>query len=74
LYPDPQQLAVYKEERAVYTSSKETLNGLRDVPAVTVDGTRIELYGNIGTAADTDAVPMFGGEGIGLFRTEFLFI
>ena len=50
---------------------------LRDVigkPAVTLDGTRITLSANIGAASDIAAVKESGAEGVGLFRTEYLFI
>jgi phosphoenolpyruvate-protein phosphotransferase (PTS system enzyme I) len=50
---------------------------LRDVigkPAVTLDGTRITLSANIGASSDIEAVKKSGAEGVGLFRTEYLFI
>jgi len=47
---------------------------VRDKPAVTLDGTRITLSANVEQANDTDAVLASGAEGVGLFRTEYLFI
>jgi phosphotransferase system enzyme I (PtsP) len=47
---------------------------LRDVPAVTVDGTRISLLTNAGLAVDLENLDETGAEGIGLFRTEFQFM
>jgi phosphotransferase system enzyme I (PtsI) len=49
------------------------LESLRDLPAETVDGRRITLAANIGSPEDIDAALDVGAEGVGLFRTEFLF-
>ena len=43
-------------------------------PAVTADGTRVELAANIGSAAEAEAAVRQGADGVGLFRTEFLFM
>ena len=47
---------------------------LRDLPAVTKDGVRIELTANIGTHMDVDNALTYGAEGVGLFRSEFIFM
>jgi phosphotransferase system enzyme I (PtsI) len=52
----------------------EKLKDAHDKPAVTLDGKRIILSANIGTARDIKSVQDAGAEGVGLFRTEFLFI
>jgi phosphotransferase system enzyme I (PtsI) len=53
---------------------EEKLRDVRDKPAVTLDGTRIMLSANVEQVSDTDAVKAGGAEGVGLFRSEFLFI
>ncbi len=51
-----------------------SLSDLRDKPAVTGDGHRLKLYANIGGPSDMDKVIESGGEGVGLLRTEILFM
>ncbi len=53
---------------------RSALQTLRDTPAVTRDGQRIELQANIELPEDVDAVRNEGGDGIGLYRTEFLYM
>ena len=53
---------------------QEEALSLKDLPAVTPDGLKIELWGNIAHPDETGAVLSSGGSGIGLFRTEFLFM
>lgn len=55
-------------------SGKEELAKLKDLPAETLDGHRVEVCGNIGTVKDCDGIIRNGGEGVGLYRTEFLFM
>ena len=52
----------------------ETFGELRDKPAVTPDGHRVRLFANIENVDDTDGVAENGAEGIGLFRTEYLWM
>jgi phosphotransferase system enzyme I (PtsP) len=60
-------LAVTQKRRAAYAA-------LRDLPAVTLDGERIELMVNAGLRDDVAALDVTGADGIGLFRTEFQFL
>lgn len=53
---------------------QEEALSLKDLPAVTPDGLKIELWGNIAHPDEASAVLSSGGSGIGLFRTEFLFM
>lgn len=53
---------------------RETIEALVDQPAITLDGTRVHLYANIGGVEDARQAIESGAEGVGLFRTEFLFI
>lgn len=54
--------------------AQERLRALVDLPAVTLDGQRIVLSANIGSVEEAEAVRASGAEGVGLFRTEFLFL
>ena len=47
---------------------------LKDLPAVTIDGVKVELMANIGTHMDVDNALKYGAEGVGLFRSEFVFM
>ena len=64
----------YEAMRAEYLHQRELLNVYRDRPTVDADGNRYGLYANIGSAAEAQAAADAGAEGIGLFRTEFLFM
>ena len=55
-------------------SLEDKLREIKDLPATTLDGQSVVLSGNIEKAGDSDAVKLFGAEGVGLFRTEYLFI
>ncbi|MFN0132854.1 MAG: phosphoenolpyruvate--protein phosphotransferase [Phycisphaerales bacterium] len=74
LDPDPAELDAYRaylEQRRVFKLSLDELAGL---PSVTRDGTPIELLGNIEFPEEIDAVFAHGGQGVGLYRTEFLYL
>lgn len=64
----------YEAKRAEYLHQRELLNVYRDRPTVDADGNHYGLYANIGSAAEAQAAADAGAEGIGLFRTEFLFM
>lgn len=72
--PTEEQIAEYTKRAEEFLANKEALKALKDKPSVSVDGHRVELVGNIGSPADVDAVNTNGGEGVGLFRTEFLYM
>ena len=67
-------LARYRRKRAGFAKSQQSLKKLRAVPAVTRDGCRIGLQANIELPADVDAALAAGAEGVGLFRSEFMFM
>lgn len=73
-YPSRVQIAAYREEQWQYELRKEQLSKLRDLPTCSVDGHRVELAANIGKLEDLQKVLDSGAEGIGLFRTEFLYM
>lgn len=69
--------AVQEELKAVqnqYLSEKHELAKLKDLPAVTLDGHQVEVCANIGTVRDIAGAERNGAEGVGLYRTEFLFM
>jgi phosphoenolpyruvate-protein phosphotransferase (PTS system enzyme I) len=72
--PTDQTLFEYGRLVRVQVNLEEKLRDVIDKPAVTLDGTRIILSANIGAATDIAAVKKSGAEGVGLFRTEYLFI
>ncbi len=74
LHPDEQTLARYQHEAEQARSLAVRLQSLRDVPAQTADGVRIELMGNIEFPYEVEHCLERGADGIGLYRTEFLYL
>ncbi|MFH1336556.1 MAG: phosphoenolpyruvate--protein phosphotransferase, partial [Candidatus Zixiibacteriota bacterium] len=72
--PDEDTLVEYEKRRKFILKRTAELSQLRSLPAETLDGRKIELSANIEFPADTDAALEYGAEGIGLFRTEYLYI
>ncbi|MFD2180298.1 phosphoenolpyruvate-protein phosphotransferase PtsI [Veronia pacifica] len=72
--PNAEELERFKSIRNSFLAEKEELAKLKDLPAITLDGHQVEVCGNIGTVKDCDGVNRNGGEGVGLYRTEFLFM
>jgi phosphotransferase system enzyme I (PtsI) len=72
--PSEQTLFIYGQLEVKRHSVQERLDALHDLPAQTLDGHRMILSGNIELPTDTPAVLAAGAEGIGLFRTEFLYL
>ncbi|ACE62026.1 phosphoenolpyruvate-protein phosphotransferase PtsI [Actinobacillus pleuropneumoniae] len=72
--PSDEALAEFKAIQERVAAEKAELAKLKDLPAETLDGHRIEVAGNIGTIRDVDGVLRNGGESVGLYRTEFLFM
>jgi len=72
--PTDQSLYEYGQLLRKQTTLQERLRDVLLKPAITLDGHRVALSANIETAADTDEVKSNGAEGVGLFRTEYLFI
>jgi phosphotransferase system enzyme I (PtsI) len=71
--PAPAVERDYERVGAEIREAREALRDLIDVPAVTLDGERITLMANVTRIADTEAAVLYGAEGIGLYRTEFVF-
>src|ERR671925_2295502 len=72
--PDPIVLAEYRARQAEIKTERKRLKRLKSTPAATVDGTPIELFANIELPQDMPEVLEAGAEGVGLFRTEFMFL
>lgn len=72
--PSEAQIAEYTAKQEAFKAEQEELKKLIDVKTVTKSGKRVEVCGNIGSPADAAAVLENGGDGIGLFRTEFLYM
>ncbi len=72
--PDKLILAEYKLRQSAWELERKKLKRLRTARANTLDGTVIELYANIEKPEDIDEVKANGATGIGLFRSEFLFL
>lgn len=72
--PDSETLDRYKKKQAKYIEQKELLNRLKGKEDVTLDGTKIKLYANIGNVKDIALVLANDAAGIGLFRSEFIYL
>lgn len=72
--PDEATLETYKKAQADYVAYQKELAELKDKPAETKDGHKVELVGNIGSPNDVEGVLKNGGQGVGLYRTEFLYM
>src|SRR5262249_37933126 len=74
LQPDEEPSARYRHEAEEQRSVAARLEMLRDLPAQTTDGLRIDLFGNIEFPYEVDHCLQRGADGIGLYRTEFLYL
>ncbi|HDA2385305.1 TPA: phosphoenolpyruvate--protein phosphotransferase [Staphylococcus aureus] len=72
--PTEDELIACQDKRERYFADKKELQKLRDADTVTVDGVHAELAANIGTPNDLPGVIENGAQGIGLYRTEFLYM
>ena len=72
--PDEETYKIYLNKQLEYNSLQKNLYKLKDLPAETADGYRVNLTANIELSKEIDAVLDHGADGIGLYRTEFLFL
>ncbi|MDR1219978.1 MAG: phosphoenolpyruvate--protein phosphotransferase [Treponema sp.] len=72
--PDPEILKKLEEKEERQRREKENLEKRRGKPTLTKDGRPLKLYANIGSVSDADAALAGDAEGIGLFRSEFLYL
>ena len=72
--PSREDIERLKKLEAQLAEEKAELAKLKDLPALTLDGHRVDVVANIGTIRDCEGVDRNGAEGVGLYRTEFLFM
>lgn len=72
--PTEEVLAHYRELMEIKKEERQKLEKLRDEDCVSLDGKRMNLYGNMSSPVDAKKLLESGAEGIGLYRTEFLFL
>ncbi|WP_411752936.1 phosphoenolpyruvate-protein phosphotransferase PtsI [Serratia sp. (in: enterobacteria)] len=72
--PTAEVIEQLKAVHAQYVTEKNDLAKLKDLPAITLDGHQVEVCANIGTVRDVAGAERNGAEGVGLYRTEFLFM
>ncbi len=72
--PDPLTIENYRREQQIFISQQRELEKLRDLPAQTQDRYRFVLAANIEVPEEIKSVLMHGAEGIGLYRTEYLYL
>jgi phosphotransferase system enzyme I (PtsI) len=72
--PEAETLAAYRKLQREFFDLKDQLAANRDLPAKTADGIEVELLANINKVADAQAAKAMGASGVGLFRTEYIFL
>jgi phosphotransferase system enzyme I (PtsI) len=72
--PDPVVLGEYRLRQSQHGLERQKLKRLKSTPSATLDGTPVELFANIELPEDLGDVQESGAQGVGLFRTEFLFM
>ncbi|CAM4228429.1 phosphoenolpyruvate--protein phosphotransferase [Erysipelothrix inopinata] len=72
--PTEEQKTEYAAKAEAFAEHRRSLLELKDAETITKDGHKVELAGNIGTPKDVEGVNNNGGEAVGLYRTEFLYM
>ncbi len=72
--PDEVTLADYTKKKDAFLQEKQALQVLKDKPSITLDGHRVDIVANIGNPSDMDVANENGCEGVGLLRSEFLYM
>ena len=72
--PEQETVAAYIQRRIDFEKERAALEKLMGLETPTKDGEKVQLFANIGTPEDASQVIAYDGEGVGLFRTEFLFM
>ncbi|GIO24677.1 phosphoenolpyruvate--protein phosphotransferase [Oceanobacillus sp. J11TS1] len=72
--PTEEEIKLYEEKQAAFAKQQEEWAKLKDEPTFSADGEQVDLAANIGTPDDVEGVLNNGGEGVGLYRTEFLYM
>lgn len=74
LSPDERTHRTYAEKQEAERELKQKLKEMNRLPAVTTDGRQVHLYANVGSLKDVELAKKHGAEGVGLFRSEFLYM
>ncbi len=74
LKPTEEEIKEYQQKQKEFNEYQESLKVLIDQPSVTLDNHKVIVAGNIGNTKDADGVVSYGGESVGLYRTEFLYM
>ena len=74
LSPDSMTKREYAEKQTAERELKQKLKEMNRLPAVTTDGRQVQLYANVGSLKDVEMAKQQGAEGVGLFRSEFLYM
>jgi len=72
--PDAENITFYNKLKEECEKTKQGLQSFKEKASVTIDGKKVELAGNIGTPGDITGLINNGAEGVGLFRTEFIYM
>ncbi|MEJ8548367.1 phosphoenolpyruvate--protein phosphotransferase [Brevibacillus borstelensis] len=72
--PSEEQLSIFREKARQEADDREALDALKDLPAVTLDGHRVHVAANMAVPEEAEALVASGLDGVGLFRSEFLFM
>lgn len=72
--PDQDTIAEYRSKKTKFEQRKEEIKRFKDKPSITADGYEVELAANIGNPQDALGARNHGAEGVGLYRTEFLYM
>lgn len=72
--PDEETIKEYEAKLAEQRADEERYAALKDLPAVTKDGVEVQLAANIGSPNDAENAAKYGNKGVGLFRSEFVFM
>ncbi|MDU4889291.1 MAG: phosphoenolpyruvate--protein phosphotransferase [Clostridium sp.] len=72
--PDEDTLRKYEEIKNTFSSEVKELNRVKGLDDITIDGKKIKVYANVGNLQDIDKVIESDAQGIGLFRSEFLYL
>lgn len=72
--PDEETIKEYEAKLAKQRADEERYAALKDLPAVTKDGVEVQLAANIGSPNDAENAAKYGNKGVGLFRSEFVFM
>ncbi|WGS66301.1 phosphoenolpyruvate--protein phosphotransferase [Enterobacteriaceae bacterium ET-AT1-13] len=72
--PDKNIINLIKKKKNIYIKKIQELKKIKKYPAITIDGYKVSLFSNICNTKDINNISKYGSEGIGLYRTEFLFM